>query len=231
MTIGQLEDLVGTDPEFSLRVLALANSAFYSQQHEIKELRGALVVLGSTTVHNLAAGLLLRGLIGENSAAADAIWQHSQAVGVAAELLAGMHRKVDARQAYVAGLLHDIGLLVALGVNGDNVDVDAATGSHAELGAEVAELFGLSPTLSAAIRRHHDDPLNDAPLEATLAVAELVATQAGYALDMDEGISDTVVAGALENLELLANDLDTLAECLPMRLDALSAMLQQASGR
>lgn len=227
MPIGQLEELIGTDPEFSLRVLALANSAFYSQQHEITELRGALVVLGSTTVHSLAAGLLVRGLIDKSSAAAEAVWRHSLAVGVAAELLAGVHRAVDAKQAYVAGLLHDIGLLVTQQVGGADVEIDAS--SHAALGAEVAELMGLSPVLAAAIRHHHNDPLGNAPLEATLAAAELVADQAGYALGADQAGSDAVVTAALEHLELLPKDLSTLAEHLPHRIDTLSAIFEHVS--
>ena len=222
--IGDLEKLIGTDPEFSLRVLALANSAFYSQQYEITELRGALVVLGAATVQSLAAGLILRSLAADRSPAVAAIWHHSLAVGVAAEQVAEAHRRVAEKEAYIAALLHDVGFLVTLRTGSD--DLDSQGLSHAELGAEVASLLGLSPTLCAAIRHHHDVPVSGSPLAATIRVAEVVAERAGYGLELEDDV-DSSADAALESLDLLPDDLDAFVECLPSRIAALSNVLQQ----
>ncbi len=223
LTITELETAIAIDPEFSLRVLALANSAFYSQQHEISSLRSALVVLGAETVHNLAASLLARALYATPKTEDENLWQHCHAVGVAAQMLAEVHRKVDARSAFAAGLLHDIGLLALQALDQDDPELFSC---HEALGGEIAQLLGLSPSLAAAIRGHGGHETGEkthASLQATIYIANEVAIRCDYAHDKESAGDDDCLREFIGFLELEESDTDALAAALPARLQALEA--------
>ena len=236
LSVNELEKLIGTDPDFSLRVLALANSAFYSQQYEVQELRGALVVLGAGTIQSLAASLMARGLVDSGDPLAEEIWTHSQAVGVAAHNLAELHGKIDPRLAYVAGLLHDVGLLVMLRVMPDQYRQalkharKSSIDGHAQLGSQVAKLLGLAGTLCGAIYEHHHGLSEDAGIEgdiqATLMVAEAIANRADFALSTDQHSDDDQLPEAIARVELQPSDVETLVEYLPARIAALTQMVR-----
>lgn len=221
LSVDELEATIITDTEFFLRTLALANSAFYSQQNEIRCLRTALVVLGVDTVYNLAASLLARALHTSPSATDECLLRHSYAVGMVAQMLCEKHRKANPRSAFAAGLLHDTGIL-ALQVLG--YEDDSYFAKHDAVGGEIAEVLGLSPALGNAIRLHGGGVFHDhdyTALEATVYVANELAIQCGYAHDRESPGDAARLHALLTKLELNASDLTALTEALPERLEEL----------
>lgn len=221
LSVDELEATILTDTEFFLRTLALANSAFYSQQNEIRCLRTALVVLGVDTVHNLAASLLARALHTSPTATDEGLLQHSYAVGMVAQMLCETHRKASPRSAFAAGLLHDTGILALQALGYED---DSHFENHDFLGAEIAEILGLSPALGNAIRCHGNCNFLDhdyTALEATVYVANEVALQCGYSHDRESPGDVNRLHGLVNRLELNASDLEALTNALPDRLEAL----------
>ncbi len=230
LTINELEVVVIADPEFSLRVLALANSAFYSQQREITVLRSALVVLGTDTVRNLAVSLLARSVHTTPRQTNDSLWLHCQAVGVAGQMLAEIHHQVPPRRAFAAGLLHDIGILAKQQYEQANSE---SLPGHAACGAEVANLLGLSASLSRAIGNHDEfESINfeDEPLIATVWIANHIADRCGFGYDEDSVGETHEISKIISSLELRDTDIDTLADCLPKQIEELQCMLGRSSG-
>ena len=227
ITAEDLERVVGSDPELSLRVLALANSAFYSQLHDISTLRSALVVLGADTVRKLAASLLARSLLSARTPADFMIWRHSQAVGIAAQQIAEVHRCIDPEQAFVAGLLHDIGLSAVLAYELSTI---AGYEAHAEIGAEIAESLGLSPNLVPAIRFHDylAEGAEVGALEITVFVANQIAIRSGFNHEMEDAEDDDRFYSATELLDLEAADIEALAIGLPGRIEAFETAIGSA---
>jgi len=230
LTINELEVVVIADPEFSLRVLALANSAFYSQQREITALRSALVVLGTDTVRNLAVSVLARSVHTTSRQTDENLWLHCQAVGVAGQMLAEVHHKVPPRQAFAAGLLHDIGILAQQqydGAKSENLH------SHAVYGAEIANLLGLSASLSRAIGNHDEFEnirFENEPLIATVWIANHIADRCGFGYDEDSVGESHEIATIVSSLDLRDADIDTLADCLPKQIEELQCMLGRSAG-
>ena len=227
--INELESTVGGDVDLSLRVLALANSAFYSPVHEIASLRGALIALGADTVQKLAANLLARSLLGAPSKAAADLWLHSQAVGLAAQLLAETHRQADPQQAYMAGLLHDIGLLAAISCDASS---KLAVLQHGPLGGEIADLLGLAPALSAVIRGHDStDPgeLASQPLNATVHIANIIAAEQGFGHAADPCEHGDAADAAIKSLGLQHADVERIGKHLPELLDQMQASIGDAA--
>ncbi len=108
--------LVESDPVLSGRLIALANSAFHGGGREkVTDLPDTLMRLGIDLVLDLAYSLQLPTLF-KRVAGFDQIrfWKHSFSVGLLSEFIAKKIRLPAQEQkvAYVAGLMHDLGILV-----------------------------------------------------------------------------------------------------------------------
>lgn len=239
-SIENLERLIGSDPEFSLRVLAMANSAFYSQHETIDTLRSALVVLGDRMVQRLAAGMLARSLVSGTDNESQAIWRHSVAVAVAARLIARLHRELIPDRAHLVGLLHNIGRLAILRCEPDRyaelkplsrdqrADKECLLFGRrqSDLGADIALMIGLPESLAEAIRfceRSVVDEDSD-PMSLTVRVAHYLCAKCGY--DLNEPADPSAcVAQCIAALGLIGQDLETLAVSLGEQIEAELALL------
>ena len=113
-----LHKIVAHDPALVTRVLKVVNSAFYGLPGQIGSIERAIVLLGLNAVKNIAVaaslGQLFRGAkLCEGFAAKD-LWRHCVAVAVASRDLAKQMKLPMADEAFLAGMIHDIGLLVSL---------------------------------------------------------------------------------------------------------------------
>ena len=173
----QIAQLVSTDQALTAKVLKVANSSFYGFAREIATVQLAIVVLGIEMVKNVALSVevLKRFSKGQEHELFDRqrFWEHSIGAGVAARMLARKfydRRKAD--EAFVAGVLHDIGKLIlieyfydefvealTLAKEKEMALVDAEEEvlgvSHADVGGWLAEKWNLPPHLVHAIVYHH----------------------------------------------------------------------------
>ena len=105
---------VGTSPQLAREVVRVSNSALYGMEGKINRLERAVLILGTRAVAEIASTLLvakqMRGMnIGR--VAGDQIWIHSLHTGLCAQLIARCLSLPSESEAYLAGLLHDLGLL------------------------------------------------------------------------------------------------------------------------
>lgn len=113
----RLAEVLGESPTIAARLLGLANSAFFGQQGRVHSLSHAISVLGMVTVRSVAIGLALSGILKTDRCPhfrAERYWTSA----VMTALMAGqLNRSVAAHvrppndSVYMAGLLHNIGLL------------------------------------------------------------------------------------------------------------------------
>ena len=113
-----LNALIGRDPALSARVLRVVNSAFYGLPQQLGSINRAISLLGLNAVKNIAiaaslAKLFRGGALCDRFDAKD-LWTHSLAVATAARLLAKETKKVQGDESFLAGLMHDIGIVVEL---------------------------------------------------------------------------------------------------------------------
>src|ERR1700722_11497768 len=115
---GQLHKIVSHDPALVTRVLKVVNSSFYGLPGQIASIGRAIVLLGLNGVKNLAVaaslGQLFRGVKLCEPFSAKDLWTHCIAVGVAARDLAVHLDLPVADEAFLAGMIHDVGLLAHL---------------------------------------------------------------------------------------------------------------------
>ena len=119
-TAQQLHKIVSHDPALVTRILKVVNSAFYGLPGQIGSIERAIVILGLNGIKNIAVaaslGQLFRGAILCDGVSANDLWIHCIATAVAARDLARNMKVPIADEAFLAGLIHDIGLLVSLQV-------------------------------------------------------------------------------------------------------------------
>jgi HD-like signal output (HDOD) protein len=117
-TASHLHKIVAHDPALVTRILKVVNSAFYGLPGQIGSIERAIVLLGLNAVKNIAVaaslGQLFRGVkLCEGFTARD-LWTHCIAVGVAARDMARQMKVPVADEAFLAGMIHDVGMLVSL---------------------------------------------------------------------------------------------------------------------
>jgi len=145
----QLHKIVSHDPALATRILKVVNSAFYGLPGQIGSIERAIVLLGLNGIKNIAVaaslGQLFRGApLCEGFTAKD-LWTHCIAVGVTARDLA-RNMKIDLPdEAFLAGLIHDVGILLSLQVYPEKLRevCEAAKGGAASFCELERQIIGL----------------------------------------------------------------------------------------
>ncbi|MDO5576205.1 MAG: HDOD domain-containing protein, partial [Fibrobacter sp.] len=134
------------------------------------------VVLGFNTVKDMGLSLSVfdafKNIKGTGNFDVSRFWQHSIACGIASRMLTRNYRTRYAGEAFVAGLLHDIGKVIlnqyfhdefmeiirlaSSGTEFDAAELEVIGTGHAQIGAWLAEKWNLPKIISSAILYHHD---------------------------------------------------------------------------
>ncbi|HYG98936.1 MAG TPA: HDOD domain-containing protein [Terriglobales bacterium] len=173
--VPKVVDLVSHDKSLAAQCLHMANSPLFGRWHNIDTVRGAVVALGISRVRDIAMSCCVLKLLPNDRTCVDprVFWEHSLGVALVSRRLARRVGFRDPEKAYLAGLLHDLGIVANLLLLPDEFDevahhsfaqhlpFDAAESkliglTHSVTGALLAEHWQLAPDLSEVIRRHHD---------------------------------------------------------------------------
>ena len=180
--------VIERDPAVATRLMQVVNSAYCGLRNPVGELKSAVTLLGSDRVRNLALTVSMGSLFNRDTPVGgldpDRLWDHSVCVATVCRLIAKRGASCNPEEAYLAGLLHDIGLLFInqeLGKLVPRVLVQTKTGvslpdaerrvlafDHAQIGAYVAWRCNFPEPLVNAIDYHH------APLGCPEASRDLV---------------------------------------------------------
>lgn len=192
--------LIGSDPAVAARVLKVANSAlFYRGTTPITSLHGAVALLGQRMVRNVALSFAAQQvLIGYSSrelhSYVTGVWQHSVHVAALAHMLAQARTAIEPDEAFLAGLLHEVGKLYILMRAREHKEVllsEAAFRSvlaewHPRVGEAVIEAWQLPAELAAAVGEHQSCGL-EAPEPP--AVTHVIAV-ANYLAEISEAAAE-----------------------------------------
>ncbi|SFD48051.1 HDOD domain-containing protein [Massilia yuzhufengensis] len=160
VSTNELAGQVAEDVVLVAEVLREANSAYYRPMTPIKTLDAAIMLLGQNGLRMLLARVAFRPIIKLHEAgfarrAAPLVWNHSEKCAVAASLMApGV--TADIFESCLAGLMQDVGLIVALRL-ADRVCQNGRVPASSAFGVE---LLARSRHLSAVIATHWDFPNN-----------------------------------------------------------------------
>ncbi|MCH8979823.1 MAG: HDOD domain-containing protein [Armatimonadetes bacterium] len=192
VTTRQIEDLIGTDPAVVTKLLKVVNSAYFGMPRQIGSISQAIAILGMHQVRNLVLSIgVLNALSGDSTRTEimqRRFWERSFGAAACAQLLA-QHKKLHPKEQealFVAGLLHDIGILFMLtqftapylevlehSFKNDEPLIDVERRlmktDHASLGGMLAEIWNFPEGLEELIRCH-EEPGNPDEMPAVACI-------------------------------------------------------------
>lgn len=167
----ELVGLISSDPMLTARLMKLLSSAWINLNKDIHSIESALLYLGMAEIKNVVLSMALLNAFDTTPFSShfnfDLFWSHSFKTALLAQTLAGECGNIDPNEAYLAGLMHDIGKLVLMAnyperyltLLNESDDDQALTRlerdqfdmTHGEVGSWLCKRWGLSPMISDAV--------------------------------------------------------------------------------
>jgi len=200
LDVQKVTDLLAQDKSLAAQCLQMANSPLFGRWQKVDSLRSAVVSLGFHHVSDIAMSCgVLNMLPGEKTSMDPVVfWEHSLGCALVCRHLARKINFGDPGKAYLAGLLHDIGIIVNLWVvpkefraafdlaKAEGIPLEEAEQkcmgfAHTDSGSLLAERWELSPDLIEVVAHHHapDKSLNHAGLVAIVELSDLLCRMSG----------------------------------------------------
>jgi putative nucleotidyltransferase with HDIG domain len=252
-TAQDLHKVISNDPALCSRILKVVNSSFYGLPGQIGSINRAIVMLGLNAVKNIAiaaslAKLFRGGDLTPNFSAKD-LWTHSNLTAATAKLVANSLKLGLSDEAFLAGLIHDIGIMVEMQydrnklidtlkvVNADvkgvpvndmlKAEQDVFHATHQDFGAALCEKWKF-PQSFAFVTGYHHRPLELAPQHRTLVsviyVADRIAADTGQGFRQD--LQQTTIAPeVLDALKLTGEKVNEIKAQLAAQAKDLTNLL------
>ncbi|MBI3662993.1 MAG: HDOD domain-containing protein [Acidobacteria bacterium] len=223
----RVSQLIRTDPSLSAQVIRLCNASDSGVSQPVANLEEAVVLLGPARLRTLLLSSSVFEYAGKElpPGALEVFWQHSFLTAFLSEYIARRTGYPHTEQAYLAGLLHDIGALPlcavtrldnlesdAIGFEGLDQSVEAERRrlgvNHTEVGRWIGITWNFPASLVEVFACHHE------PRRATLdpQLVGIVAAAERFSLAHGVGFGASAARpGALHPVEIA----ETLSECLP----------------
>ena len=202
--------IIAEDPSLASRMLRLANSAFYGMPRQIASIERAVMVLGFDTVKNLALSISIFSFFQKGiSPAIDVIglWNHSLGVAVSARILVALTNPRLAEQAFLLGIVHDVGKIALIsqclsdmeevcrrvsqgGRSQEEAEMEVLGFTHQKMGSLLIREWKFPEMFVTGVKLHHDLPpvLKDCD-EATVLLTRAVCVANQLAKALALGVS------------------------------------------
>jgi len=177
-------ELVSYDPTIAAHCLRMANSPLFGRRNT-ETVRGAILALGLKRVEAILMGCCLNAIVPPGKWALEAVtfWRHSLGCALVSSKVARLIGYPDPEKAYLAGLVHDLGILVNTVACTEDFhrclqeardrhvvlhrsEEEHLGFTHCQSGKILAEHWKFSADLVAVIEFHHE--VGSAPIAASL---------------------------------------------------------------
>ncbi len=206
-SMSDLGKTVSMDIALSTKVLKIVNSAFYGLSQKVSSLGKAVSLLGFNTLKSSIISVSIIKAFKKKvnykeyyhdefkTFTHDQFWLHCLAVASIARVLARKHTPILAEDAFVAGIIHDIGKMITeqfLHEHYENIvnyvktedslyyeaEQNVMGFTHCDIGGQLAKIWNLPSVLVNAIKHHHkpfDAPEEDRNFVKIVHIADIFA--------------------------------------------------------
>lgn len=227
------------DPVLGAKILRLVNSAYYGVSRQVNSIKHAIMILGINAVKNIAIATSLVKLVRGGKASSDfnagELWTHSIAVAACARLLAQKSNLVSPDEAFLAGMIHDIGIILEMQVCGPKftelikqlaqekdlafsaAEQNVLGATHEAIGAALCDAWRFPESLKLSTGFHHrpwEVAEDDRQLPAFVHIADVLVARRGlgYARTVE---TDAIDPELREFVQLSDDDLGAVERELP----------------
>jgi len=200
LDVQKITDMIAQDKSLAAQCLQMANSPLFGRWQKVDSLRGAIVGLGMQRISDIAMSCGVLNLAPKDADGIDpvAFWEHSLGCALVCRHFARNISYPDPGKAYLAGLLHDIGIIVNLcklpaefraafeiardqGIPLHEAESSVLGFNHCHTGHFLANKWELSKDLCDVVSRHHStyEDSEHAALIALVEIADLLCRMSG----------------------------------------------------
>jgi HD-like signal output (HDOD) protein len=232
-TAQDLHKVISGDPALCSRILKVVNSSFYGLPGQIGSINRAIVMLGLNAVKNIAIAAslakLFRGGDLTSTFSAKDLWTHCNVTAAGAKIIANTMKLGLSDEAFLAGLIHDIGIMVEMQADraklievlrrvgadskgvpaNDMLEAELAVfgATHEDFGAGLCEKWKFPKSFANVTGFHHRPmqlPADSQTLVAIVYVADRIAADLGQGFRQD--ITNTTIAPDVLDVLKLTNE-------------------------
>ncbi len=227
--INAVADLMECDPILTSSLLRLANSPFYGFSQKITHVDHAVILLGVHTVRQVVMAFsVVKRFSRPTGSGLDRhnLWRHCIGVAVAAKILA-RRCEVDEEDAFIAGMLHDIGKFIIdecspdlyqqifsvrdqQGMSLRAAELQVMGISHGRVGAVAIRFWRLPEMLAEVADKHHQPGADEPKLLVDLVHLANIVVQGLWISPDDVWTINPLDPESLQRLKLEWTDIETL---------------------
>jgi len=240
----EVSGLVVADPGIAARVLKVANSSFYGRPRHIDTIDRAVTLMGVDAVRGIAAAACLDRAVpmrGETGLLdPSALVRHSVTAALSAEQLARLRRPQIAAEAFIAGLLHDLGAIIQARVDPEGLrrmiealrknpredlrelQSQCVSTTQERCAAVLFENWQLPASLTASASHHHyplEAPEEHRTLTAFVYLGNHISVMEGQTFPLEPAAASLDPA-VLAETGVREEDIERVARELPGRIAA-----------
>ncbi len=198
-SLAEFEEVIKMDPTLVFRIIRLINSPYYGLRQKTESISDALVFIGMKNLRNMVVMEALKDLFREKGEgehfSRSRLWLHCAAVSVTCQLVAERIFAIKGEDAFLCGILHDIGMIVedqvaperfqeavaAFRPNAEpftRLEDDTIGTNHCKVGYLLACDWKFPREVQEGIRDHHRQAKRVAP-ESILGILHIAEYMAG----------------------------------------------------
>lgn len=223
-TAQDMDKAIMKDQVMTTKILKLANSAYYGYARKISTITQATILLGFQAIKGIALASTVNKYLSNElkgySLEKNELWSQSQTCAIVSRYIAKTVKYSNPEEAYIAGLLRDIGKtilnqhmekeyvqILAMAETEQISFLDAEKNvlgfDHSEIGAKVAEKWNLPSDLVEAMAYHHkpEEAKSNIKLVSIVHLADAITMMMGIGLGID-GMNYNLSPLALETLDI-----------------------------
>ncbi len=198
----EYEKIIKHDPALVMRVFKLVNSSFFSLREKVENISDAVGHVGLDNLRNMVVVQALKDLykegVDDETFSREKLWMHCVATGVCAQMISERVFAKKGEDAFLCGLLHDVGLIIESQLEPELFTVMLKTYekgtsfvkneeknigvNHCEAGFWLSRDWRLPASVQFGIRDHHfmSDETEPSSITGIIQLAELLTTRLGY---------------------------------------------------
>ncbi len=244
-TLQDFEEVIRLDPALVARLLTLVNSSYFGLRRQVDSISRAVALLGMKNLHNIAVTDAIKNMVKSDSSnmefSSERLWLHSAASGICCKMVAERIFSINGDDAYLCGILHDIGLIVELetaekeflqlinllepdGPPILEVEQQLLNTDHCKIGYQLAQEWQIAAPIAEAIRDHHLAENKIVPKSPTgiLQMSEYIINQIGFSIKDD--IQYPLPPSLANHIQNNVEEYKVLAQDLPEELEKTRQM-------